>query len=148
MKKTFITVHTIYAIVICTLVCYYVAYPVYREKQHLKSSSVLRDMYNKKVSETLKNPATEEEKVLFKKLREVVVHNRFISHASLIASLENPKRKKDAIEEMYLIVKKEIARPHKVFLHYSTECNIGLFCSISLPLLLVSLSNIKSLSMR
>lgn len=148
MRIFFILLHFVYATAICTILLIHVGYPIYIESRQEKLAQRLKKTYNHKISELEVNISAipkYKKKTLYQ-LKEIVVFSKYITDKQKIEKcIHLPFENVKEIETMYNIVKRKISIPQKVFLRYSTECNTSIFLSLSVPLLLLALSNIKLL---
>ncbi|KAI5184522.1 hypothetical protein NEHOM01_0197 [Nematocida homosporus] len=144
--KVYFVIHLVYLIVLLGILFKHVLYPIILLEWQKRISTELKELYNTKVSQVLPHEeyAVESQEVL-KQLREVVVYNHLLPVSVIRTCLAEPIQESVTIRHLYNRIKEEISRPHKTFLFYSPECNVGLFLSLSLPLVFVTLSNLKSL---
>jgi len=123
---------------------YHVPLPLYFEHYNFGSAAQLREKYNEKVRE-IEHALGTEERDTIRKLREVVVHSKYVGYFEARKALRDPLGSRDEIARLYGIVREKLGKARKVFLIHSSECNAGLFCSIFLPMLVISATNTWSL---
>lgn len=138
--------HIGYILYLIFLFVAYVLYPVYAERSAMHKASYLKTVYNKKLDTLILHSqidsATEQ---TLKKLREMIVQYRYVDSNEVEECVNKLTERKESIEKMYEAMKKEMERPKKRFLYYSSDCRAGVFCSFLFPLAIVSLTNVKAL---
>ncbi|KAI5192520.1 hypothetical protein NECID01_1969 [Nematocida sp. AWRm77] len=140
----FCLLHLAYLLTLLGTIAWHALFPLYTEHVKRGQRRSLRDRYNRRVEE-LEMHLEEKDRRVLGQLREVVVYSQFVDLHSVEACVSSPLERADEIQTLYTTVENELRKPHKVFLRYSTDGNIGVLCSFLVPLVAISASNAKAL---
>ncbi|OAG29271.1 hypothetical protein NEDG_01344 [Nematocida displodere] len=145
MKKVFVA-HLAYIAAVVGIIAYHNILPRLRMHWEIQTSQKLLQEYEAKMLQLSKKGINKPLEKTMLCLKEVVIYSKLLQMEDVRQCLAHPELSAKRTEELFFEIKNRLKKPQKHYLRYSKDCLFGVFCSLSFPLLIVTLVNAKSLA--